>query len=151
MGDDPLRQVVGGDLLVAGELTDARYQPHVAADDPAEQTFVTEVIEAALAAVALAGRVNQRQIARFGGFDKALFQGLEQGFRHTDTDEAAGRQGGSIGDPGNRLGCGQQFRIALVHTAESSEAWRRNRSCRACSSSMPWSDSSTKTRWVCAA
>ena len=152
MGDDALRQVVGGDLLIAGELTDARYQPHVAADDPAEQTFVAEVIEAAFA------RRRPGRLRRPGS-DR-----VAERSRTKRCSSALSRVSGTpipTKPPVARVepsairatasAAVLQLRVALVHTAESSEAWRRNRSCRACSSSMPWSDSSTKTRWVCAA
>ncbi len=63
-----------------------------------------EVIQAAALAVALAGGVHQREVARVCVRHEALFQGLEQGFRHADADEAAGRQGGAVTNPRDRLG-----------------------------------------------
>ena len=50
MGDHPLRQVVGFDLVGDGEVLQLRHQAPVAADDLLHQAGVGEMIEPALAA-----------------------------------------------------------------------------------------------------
>ena len=62
--DHALRQVVGLDLVGDRERLQLRHQAPVAADDALDQPVVAEVVEAALLAVALAGGVDERQVAR---------------------------------------------------------------------------------------
>ena len=62
--DHALRQVVGLDLVGDGELLQLRHQAPMAADDALDQALMAEMIEPALLAVALAGGIDERQVAR---------------------------------------------------------------------------------------
>mgnify|MGYP000916007174 CR=1 FL=1 len=59
-----MRQIVGFDAVGDGQLLQLGDQAPVAADDPADQAVVAEMVEAALLAVTLPGRVDQGQVAR---------------------------------------------------------------------------------------
>ena len=63
MRDNPLRQVVGFDAVADCQLLKFGREPPVPADDPFDQAFMAEVIEATILAVALSGRVKLGQIA----------------------------------------------------------------------------------------
>ena len=62
--DHALRQVPGLDQVVHGELLHLGHQAPVAADHPLQQAGVAQVVEPAVLAVALAGGIDQRQVAR---------------------------------------------------------------------------------------
>ena len=78
----------------------------MAADDPADQAIVTEVIEATLLAVTLPGRVDQRQITRsaeavhigFLSFEKQRLQCDGDVLGEADADKSAGGDGVAILD-----------------------------------------------------
>jgi hypothetical protein len=74
VGDHALRQVPGLDQVVDRELLHLGHQPPVAANDFFQQACVTQVVQPAGLAVALAGGVHQRQVARRLGLLEALFQ-----------------------------------------------------------------------------
>ena len=78
MRDDALREIIGRDLVGQGELLDPRDQAVVAADGALQETFVSEAIEAAVLAVALAARPNQRQVARAVAGQEPPFNGCKQ-------------------------------------------------------------------------
>ena len=59
---------------------------------------MSEVVQAPVLAVALAGRVHQSQIAGFAGFDKTFFKGDRQAFRKAVVQKASGRQSVAILD-----------------------------------------------------
>ena len=86
--DDALRQVVGLDLALERQAADLRDQAPVAADHALEQAVVAERVEAAVLAVSLPGREQQREVARLAGFKEALFERDQQRIRHADADEA---------------------------------------------------------------
>ena len=62
--DHALRQVVGLDLVGHGQCLQLGHQAPVAADHPPHHALVAEVIESAIAAVALPRGVDQREVAR---------------------------------------------------------------------------------------
>ena len=64
MGDHALRQIVGLDLVLHREALDFRDEAPMAADHARHKAGMAEMIEAALLAVALAGRIDEREIAR---------------------------------------------------------------------------------------
>jgi len=85
----------------------------VAADDSAHETLVREMVQSALLAVALACRIDKRQVARMAGRrfvvvargQKALLDRNGDLFGKTDADEAAGRQRVTVADEFYRVGC----------------------------------------------
>ncbi len=104
LGDHPLRQVVGLDAVVHGQLLQPRHQAPVTADHPAHQAFMGQMVEAAALAVALAGCVHQSQALRRLFGDESLLQGDGDLLGETDADEAAGGQVGVVRNA--RHGCG---------------------------------------------
>ena len=69
------------------------------ADDPPDQSFVTEMVEATGFAIALTGGVNQGQVARLGQtrrrqisvrFQKQVFKGNRDVFGKAGADKTAG-------------------------------------------------------------
>ena len=99
--DDALRQVVGFDVPADCQFLQLRHETPMAADDAGYQPLVPEVVEAAFLAVALAGRIDERQVTRFGVFEraivaagnKAFFKRDGDVFGKTDADETAGGDG----------------------------------------------------------
>ena len=105
VGDDALWQVVGLQLVGLRQPTECRHQPPVAANHALDQSGLGQVIEAALTAVTLPGGVDQRHPARVAMLKIVLLNRGQQGFRHTNADEAAGGDGAAIIDqPGGRAG-----------------------------------------------
>ena len=119
MRDDALRQVVGFDAVGDRQLLQLGRQTPVAADDPADEAFVAEVIETAVLAIALTGGVGQGQIARAAGrrlrifTEKALLESDRDIFRETDTDETAGGERVAISDQADCFG-GSNDLVALA-------------------------------------
>ena len=64
VGNYALRQVVSLDLIADGKRLQFGHKAPVPPDHALHEARVTEVIEAAFLAVALTGRVNERQVAR---------------------------------------------------------------------------------------
>jgi hypothetical protein len=125
MTDDPLGQVVGLDLVGDGQLLEARHQAPVAADHPPHEARVAKVVEAALLAVALAGGIDQGQIAgpafhREGGLvagQEHLLDGDGDALGEADADEAAGGHRVPVADEAHRLGRGQYLAAPGRHDA----------------------------------
>ncbi len=128
VGNHALRQVVGFDLAGDGQLAQFGDQPPVAADHPPDQPFVAEMVQAALAAVALTGGVDQGQIAGSAGFQEIAFQRDGQVLGEADADETAGGHGVAVPDQpyrfiggnglalaGERLGGQQGVRVGSGH------------------------------------
>jgi hypothetical protein len=86
--DDALGQVIGFDLALQRQAADLWDQPPMAADHALEQAIVAERVEAAILSVPLPGREQQREVARFAGFQKAPFKRDQKRIRHADADEA---------------------------------------------------------------
>ena len=102
--DHPLRQVVRLDLVLEREALELRAKPPMPADHPPHQPFVAEVVEAALLPVALAGGVDQRQVARPSvPRGSAVSSSVRDRFGEADADEAAGGDGGAVADEPDRL------------------------------------------------
>ena len=67
MSDHTLRQVVGLDLVGNSQMLQLRHKAPMAADDSLDQALVGKMIKPTLVAVALAGRIDEREIARMAG------------------------------------------------------------------------------------
>ena len=97
--DHALRQIIGLDLVLHREALDFRDEAPMAADHAPDEAGMAEMIEAAFLAVALASRVDEREIARMAGLraflvaraEKSLLQRDRDLLGETDADEAAGR------------------------------------------------------------
>ena len=89
----------------------------MAADHPPDQPVVSEVVEPALLAVALAGGIHQRQVARmadtvsvaFLTFHEALLQRDGDVLRKSDADEARGGNGVAVANQLDRLAGAHHF------------------------------------------
>ncbi len=71
------------------------------ADDPLEQALVAQVVQPAVLAVPLAGRVDQAQVARASGLQEPLFQRHREVLGEADAEEAGGGDGVAILDAGH--------------------------------------------------
>ena len=112
--DHALRQVVRLDPVADGERLQLRHEAPVAADHALDEPVVPEMVEAALLAVALARRVDEREPARAADavgrllrrFEEALLQRDRDVLGEADADEAAGgdacRRRGSARPPRGR-------------------------------------------------
>ncbi len=117
MADHALGQVVGLDLVGDRQLLQAGHQAPVTADDPPYQTGVAQVVEAAVLAVPLTGRINQCQIPRLtflrqgGGVacQIHLFDGDGDALRESDANETASGDSIPITDETHRFGGRQDF------------------------------------------
>ena len=72
MGDHALRQIIGLDLVLEGELLQLRREPPMAADHPLDEPLMGEVIEPAVLAVALTGGIDEGEVLRFPGRGASL-------------------------------------------------------------------------------
>jgi hypothetical protein len=120
--DHALRQVVGLDQVVDRELLQLRHQAPVAADGALDQPGMRQVVEAARAAVALAGGVEQGEVLRPAGRAGEI-QRLERDrdlLGEADADEAAGRDRVAAADQADRLGSADD--LAVVHDLGRAEA-----------------------------
>ena len=107
--DHALRQVVGLDLALEREAADLRDQAPMAADDALEQAVMAERVEAAVLAVPLPGREQQREVARLAGFEETLFERDQERIRHADADEARGAERVAVLDDGDGFGGGDDL------------------------------------------
>ena len=140
MRDDALRQVVGLDLVGDGQCLQLGHQPPVAADHALDQSLVAEMVEAAILAVALAGGIDERQVARAAhavrvlprGLDIALFERDGDVLGEADADEAAGGDGVAVANQRNRFARADD--LAVLERAQRVEqlplVGRRHRSPR---------------------
>ena len=96
-----LGQVVGLDFVGESEGAEFGGQVPVAADNAAKQAAMGEVIEAAIVAVALPSAVEESEVLRGAGLEKALFEGGGQEFGMARTDEAANTNRNAAGDGGD--------------------------------------------------
>jgi hypothetical protein len=117
VGDHPLRQVVGLNAIGHRQLLQLGNQAPVTADDAADQAIVAEVVESPLLAIALSGRINERQVARMAEpvgiftlpFKKKLFQRHGNVLGEADADETAGGDGVAVLNQTHRLACGDHL------------------------------------------
>jgi hypothetical protein len=117
VGDHPLRQVVGLDAIGHGQLLQFRHQPPVPADDATDQPIVTQVVEPAFLAVALPGRVHQRQVTRVTkpmrvfalSFKEQIFKGDGDVLGETDADETTGGHGVAVLNQTHRVARGDDL------------------------------------------
>ena len=106
MADDALRQVVCLDGIGDGEPLDLRQERPVPADHAPHEAFVPEMIEALVLPVALPGRIDQCQVARFAdrlqelllGGQEQLLQGDDDFLGNAYPDEASGRHRVAVAD-----------------------------------------------------
>jgi hypothetical protein len=98
MGDHTLRQVIGVDPAIDGQLLKLGHQPPMAADDLAHKALVAEMVQSPFLAVALAGGIDQGEVAGRFGLQEALFQRHGDAFGKADADEAAGGDGIAVTD-----------------------------------------------------
>ena len=125
MRDDALRQVISLDAVGDRECLQLGHEPPVAADHALDQARMTEVVEPALLAVALSGRVDQRQTLRpanairvlFAGFDEALLQRDGDVLGEADADKAGRGKRVAIVDQLHRFARGDD--LALLETLEA--------------------------------
>ncbi|MET4823486.1 hypothetical protein ABH972_001075 [Bradyrhizobium ottawaense] len=117
--DDALRQIIGLDLTRDRELLQFWRKPPMSADHAPDQAFMREMVEAAILAVALARRIDQRQIARLalriGGIalvgEIELLQRDRDLLGKADADEAAGRDRVAVTDQHDRFGRGDDLAL----------------------------------------
>ena len=82
----------------------------MAANDPAEQPLLTQMVEAPLTRVALAGGVNSGEPLGRAGAQVELLDGFVDLFRHHGADKAAKGDGGAVVDIGaDGLLCGHDL------------------------------------------
>ncbi|SPA44927.1 hypothetical protein CBM2629_A170154 [Cupriavidus taiwanensis] len=96
VGQHALRQVVALALLRHRQRGQPRGGAPVAADHGGSHAGVAEMIDAARAAVALPGRVHQRQVTRQPVAQEALLQRLGHGLRVAGPDKARAGHGPAI-------------------------------------------------------
>ena len=131
MRDHALRQVVGLDLIGHGERLQFRHQSPMSADDTFDEARMAEVIQPALAAITLAGRIDQRQVARLAERLQRLFlvgevQLLQRDgdlLGKADADKAAGRNRVAVADEAYRFRGGND--LATLRRAHCSQQLRR--------------------------
>ena len=109
MRDHALGQVVGFNLVVDRELLQRRYQPPVPSHNALDHATVAKMIEPARLAIALAGRIHQRQLTRRAHAavlltgQKTLFQRDRNAFGKADPDKATGGYGVAIVNKADRF------------------------------------------------
>ena len=110
VGHDALGKIVSLDLVRDRETLQLRHQSPMSADHPPHQTIMAKMVEPALLAVALACRVDERQIARLVERRRArVLRKIQRLQRHgdsfgkTDADEAARRDRVAVADETNGL------------------------------------------------
>src|SRR3954470_19388976 len=81
----------------------------MAADHALEQAVVAERVEAAVLAVPLPSREQQREVARLAGLQKTLFERDQKGIGHADADEPGGAQRIARLNDGDRFGGGDDL------------------------------------------
>jgi hypothetical protein len=89
----------------------------MAADDAADEALVTEMVQAAVFAVTLAARIDEREVAWLaGGVEVGLvgieiefFEGDGDAFGESGADEAAGRDSVPVADQAHRIAGGHDF------------------------------------------
>ena len=105
VGDDALRQVVGLARFGQRQRRQPRRRTPMPAAHGARHAGVAKVVHAAPAAVALAGRIHQRQLARQRGGEKTGFQRRGHGLGVAGADEAAaGHRPAALHQPCGLLG-----------------------------------------------
>ncbi len=153
MGDDALGQVPGFDAVLDGESLQGRNQAPVAADHSCDQAVVAEMVESATVAVALAGGIDQGQVAWLSSVEEAPLKRHGQTLGEADSDEAAGGDRVAVADQAHRLigadalavgfECRHAFggRGVVVHVVTGGSA----RGCRSLPM-LPWSSGDSACR-----
>ena len=88
VGDDAERQIVGLDLLLDDEFDEFRAEAPMAPDHALQQPLVRQDVETPVLPVALARRIDEREIARGARFAKSFLQRQQQLIGNPDPDEA---------------------------------------------------------------
>ena len=104
--DHALRQVVGLDQVGDGQPLQLRHQTPVTADDAPDEPFVTEMVQALVLAVALAGGIDEGEIARAAdgrcvlrvAGQEPLLERDGDFLGEADADEPAGRDRVAVAD-----------------------------------------------------
>ena len=104
--DNPLRQVVGFNLVAECEPAEFGRETPMPADDTLHEADVREMIQAAFATIPLPCCVNEREIARRGGLKKPLLQRHCQRLGMPGSDEAADDDSRATGNRSHGLGGG---------------------------------------------
>jgi hypothetical protein len=117
VGDHPLRPVVGLDLVALHQVAQARGRDPVPADHAPDQARMAEVVDAAPAAIALAGGIQQREITRRGLGLEAAFDGRGHRLGMAGADKAGGGDRPAVLDQGGGLGRGDDLHGAWTREA----------------------------------
>ena len=121
MGDDPLGEVVGQNLILPDQLLEFGGQADVPADDPAHQAFMAHVIQAFFGPVPLAGGIDQGQVSRLPRGQEGFFQLGGDLLGKTGSHKTAGGDRISVPDDPNRLLGGDDFPFLQPGMLESGE------------------------------
>ncbi len=113
--DHALRQIPGLDLIRHRQRLQSRHQAPMAADHAPYQPGVAEVVEPAVLAIALAGGVDQCEVARRAAIEEALFDRDGEVFGEADADEAGGGQRGAVRDARHGFGCAHDLAAGVRH------------------------------------
>src|SRR4029078_9640817 len=106
------------------ERLQRRHEPPVPADDALDESAMPEMVEASLLAVALPGRIDERQGPRAAAAGRVVPRVLEEVLLdrdgnvlgEADADEAAGRKRIAAGDQHDRVACADE--LAILARAE---------------------------------
>ena len=98
VGDHALGKVVGLYAVVHRQLLELGHQAPVPADHAADKALMPQVVQPALLAVALAGGVDQGQIAGALVADKIVFDGNGDLLREADAHKTARGDGVAVAD-----------------------------------------------------
>ncbi len=104
VGDDALGQVVGLHLVGQGQGLDLGGEAQMAADDPAQQAFVAEMVQPPVLAIPLPRREDEGQVPGRSGLQEPPLQGDGQVLGEPVAHETAGGQRVAVPDAGHRLG-----------------------------------------------
>ena len=113
VGDHPLRQVIGLDMIADRELLERRHETPMPANHSLDHADVTEVIEALVLAVPLSCRIDQRQISGVSLCQRVIAAAVEKPFFEcdgdflgkADADKAASGDSVAIADQCHSLFC----------------------------------------------
>ena len=121
MREDALREVVGLDRAGDGQLLQLRHEPPVAAYDASDQTFVAQMVQSTLFAVALASGIDKSKPARLTSalgvrvcaFEEARFECDSDILGKAYTNEASRRDGVARTHEADGVACrdGLAFRL----------------------------------------
>ena len=137
--DDPLRQVVGLDLVLHGHLAELTRHPPVPPDGALEQALVAQPVRAPPLPVSLCHGERQREIPRGAGLQESRLQRQGELFGETLPGEALHDDGVSVTDQRDGLGGGNDL-VPWCHARHEfgwkihvvAPGWRRATAIRDC-------------------